>query len=509
MRKGFVVLVGAGPGDGGLLTVRGMDYLKKAEVVVYDRLVSEDILELIPADAKKIDVGKESGNHPVVQEEINRILFHEASTGKLVVRLKGGDPFVFGRGGEELELLETNGIPFEVVPGITSAVAAPAFAGIPVTHRDFCSSVHIVTGHQKKNQELSINFQALVSAGGTLVFLMGFSSLKQILEGLLSAGMDKAMPAAIIENGTRPGQRKVVGTIENLYDRAVEQGIKSPAVIIVGEVCRLSARFDWFSKRELTGVKVIVTRPKSSGGTLSAKLKELGAEVLEYPCIEVHEIENNDHLERALKDIKEYSWIVFTSKNGVEILFNYLKRYKKDFRVMANQKFAAIGSQTAETLAAYGIIADYTPEIFDGRHLAEGLCKIAEPNEKILLLRALKGSIEITDILKEKGRIFDDIPVYETKFINDGNRRIETLINDNAGIYVTFTSASTVEGFVKSITGSDMGGITGICIGNQTSRVAEEYGIKYVTADTATIDSMIRKIIEVENERNTATQTEK
>lgn len=497
MDKGFVVLVGAGPGDKGLLTVRGMEYLKKAEVVLFDRLVSDDILALIPDDAKKIDVGKESGHHPVVQDEINRILFDEALTGKLVVRLKGGDPFVFGRGGEELELLEANGIPFEVVPGITSAISAPAFAGIPITHRDYCSSFHIITGHQKKGKELSINFKALVSAGGTLVFLMGLSSLRNILDGLLNAGMDRNMPAAIIENGTRPGQRKVVGTITDLYDRALEKKIQSPAIIVVGEVCGLSDRFDWFSKRQLAGVKIIVTRPKCSGGTLSARLRDLGAEVVEYPCIELHEIEDNQRLEKALAQLKDYAWLVFTSKNGVEILFERLKQQKKDLRVLAGLRIAAIGSQTAETLAEYGIIADYVPEIFDGKHLAAGLCEISGVHEKILLLRALKGSVEITDVFKAQGRAFEDIPVYDTKFVSAGSHCVKTLVRENPGIYVTFTSASTVEGFVRSMEGANLGQITGICIGNQTSQAAVKYGIRHFTSEEATIDSMVRKIMEV------------
>lgn len=506
LKKGRVVLVGAGPGDMGLLTIKGAEYIKKADVVLYDRLVSKDILELIPSNAKKLDVGKESGKHPVPQEETNRILFEEASDGKLVVRLKGGDPFVFGRGGEELELLEQNGIPFEVVPGITSAISAPAFAGIPLTHRDFCSSFHIITGHQKKGKELSVNFKALVQAGGTLVFLMGISSLGQILEGLLAEGMDRNMPAAVIENGTRPDQRKVVGTIETLFDKAMEEKVKSPAVIVVGEVCGLSDKFDWFSKRELSGVKVIVTRPKSSGGKLSARLKEMGAEVMDYSCIEIREIEKNSRMEAVLNKIKEYSWIVFTSKNGVGILFEYLKRRKKDLRVFAGQSFAAVGSQTAETLAGYGIIADYVPETFDGKHLAQGLCELTGEDEKILLFRALKGSDEITDVLKRNKRVFEDVPIYDTLYINMGSQHIETLINDNPFICVTFTSASTVEGFARSINEIYYSRITGICIGRQTSKAAEKYGIKHFISDEANIDSMIKKITEVQNELNTTTQ---
>lgn len=504
MGKGFVALVGAGPGDIGLLTLKGVEYIKKAEVILYDRLVSEDILELAPVDAKKIDVGKENKKHNFSQKKINAMLLNEALNGKMVVRLKGGDPFLFGRGAEELELLEQKKIPFEVVPGITSAVSAPAYAGIPVTHRDFCSSMHIITGHKKNNEEININFKALVSMKGTIVFMMSVSTLKFILDGLLNAGMDKNMPAAIIENGTRTYQRKVLGTIENLYDRSASEKIKPPSVVVIGEVCSMSQKLDWFSKRPLSGVKIIVTRPKVSGGTLSEKLKEMGACVIDYPCIEIYEICDNKPLEKALSSINDFNWLVFTSKNGVKIFFEYLKQKKKDFRILAGLKIAAIGNQTEKELNDYGLVVDFTPGIYDGKHLAEGLCKITGSNEKILLARAREGNNEIIDILRSNGREYEDVPIYETIYANPENDIVEALMHDNIEIYVTFTSASTVEGFVRTNGRFDLTKIIGICIGSQTAKAAQKYGIKHYISKEATIESMVKKFREVHNESNKA-----
>lgn len=500
MEKGFVALVGAGPGEIGLLTLKGKEYIEKADVVVYDRLVSPEILDLIPTGAKKIDVGKDSGNHKIPQENINSILLSEAQEGNIVVRLKGGDPFLFGRGAEELELLVENNIPFEVVPGITSALSVPSYAGIPVTHRDFCSSVHIITGHQKKNEALKINYEALSQLGGTLVFLMGVANLKEIMEGLIGVNMDKHTPAAVIENGTRPNQRKVVGTIENLYERADMGQIKSPSIIVVGKVCELSDKYDWFTKRPLFGKKIIVTRPKISGNTLSVKLRNLGAKVYDYPCIEIQEIINNETLKSEMGHISEYSWLVFTSKNGVQIFFDYLLKEKMDCRVLSNIKIAAIGSQTAQSLYDRGIIADFVPDVFDGEHLANGLAEIIDKKERVLLVRALMGTEEIPNILRERGIFFKDVPIYKTLFKNENAQHIESLIDQNEVNFITFTSASTVEGFINSIPEVDLSKVTGICIGDKTALRAKHYGIKHVISEEATIDSMLAKILEVCNE---------
>ena len=293
---GKVTLVGAGPGDPGLLTRKGLEALERADVVVYDRLVSPAILALMPEGAVKINVGKEASRHPVPQEQINRILLEQAQQGHNVVRLKGGDPFLFGRGGEELELLAEHRIPFEEVPGITSAIAAPAYGGIPVTHRDCCSSLHIVTGHQRAGKELAIDFEALVRTGGTLVFLMGVSALPTICAGLLDAGMASDTPAAVVERGTTPAQRRGGGA----------PAVQSPAVIVVGGVCALADQFDWFDHLPLKGKRVVVTRPRERAGTLSARLRALGADVWEYPCIATVPIVPCPDVDGALERLSGY-----------------------------------------------------------------------------------------------------------------------------------------------------------------------------------------------------------
>ncbi len=497
MKKGFVALVGAGPGDIGLLTLRGKELLLSAEVVVYDRLVSEEIRMLIPTGARQIDVGKESSRHLVKQDKINEILLEEAMSGYLVVRLKGGDPFVFGRGGEELELLRKNNVPFEVVPGITSALSVPAFAGIPVTHRDFCSSIHIVTGHQKENEPLTIDFEMLKRSGGTLVFLMGVAALRQITEGLLAAGMEDTMPAAVIENGTRSNQRKLIATLGTIYEKATKEKMKSPAVIVVGKVCELSEGYDWFSKRPLFGTRIIVTRPEGQEGTLSKKLKELGARVFDFPCIRIEKTQPNAGLSEVIKHISQFDWLAFTSKNGVVIFFEALKAQGLDARSLGKSKIAAIGSQTAGELSKYFIEADYVPEVFDGEHLGRGLCERMEDAGAVAIIRAEKGNEELVRILEENQKQCLDIPVYKTVYTQDYREEIRELLAVEEKLYVTFTSASTVEGFMCCADGLELSHLTGICIGEQTAKAARKYGIDYVIAQAAMIDSMIDKIMEI------------
>ena len=285
MTTGKVWLVGAGPGDIGLFTIKGMEVLKNAEVVVYDSLVGQGVLSQIPAHARLINVGKRASHHTMAQEKINQVLLEEAQKGYRVVRLKGGDPFLFGRGGEELELLKANGIPYEVVPGVTSPISVPAYNGIPVTHRDFCSSLHIITGHKRAGKAYDIDFEALVNTKGTLVFLMGVSALSDICQGLLDGGMSPDMPAAILQKGTTAGQKRIVATVSTLPQEVARQGIETPAIIVVGKVCSLSEDFAWYEELPLSGWKVLVTRPKSLVSETSRKLREKGAEVLELPSI--------------------------------------------------------------------------------------------------------------------------------------------------------------------------------------------------------------------------------
>lgn len=490
--KGNVILVGAGPGDPGLLTQKGREALEQAQVVVFDRLVSPAVLALIPPEAEAIDVGKESSHHLVPQKQINRILLEKAQAGKRVVRLKGGDPFLFGRGGEELELLAEQGIDFQVVPGVTSALSVPAYAGIPVTHRDFCSSLHIVTGHAKAGSELLIDFDALRRTGGTLVFLMGVSSLPKICQGLLEVGMEPSMPAAVVESGTLPSQRKVVSTLEKLPEKARDARIKSPAIIVVGKVCGLSDCFDWFDRLPLKGKNVVVTRPADRIGTLAEQLRKLGANVTEYPCIRTVPRNPIPQLDQAIEDLSQYRWLVFTSPVGPGFFFDRLRAAGKDARTLANLKLAAIGPKTASELARFGIMADLVPEVYDSEHLAVAMAQVEGP---VLLCRASQGSNALPEIFLKNGISFTDVPCYDTVYEMPDSGKVRVLLEEPT--LVSFTSASTVRGFVESLPGVDLSHVVGCCIGPQTEAEAIKYGIRTVTAKKATMESLIECIKEV------------
>ena len=487
---GSVILVGAGPGDPGLLTQKGRQAIENAQVVVYDRLVSPAILSLIPRDAEKINVGKESSNHLVPQEEINRILLRKAQEDKRVVRLKGGDPFLFGRGGEELELLEAAGIPFQVVPGVTSALSVPAYAGIPVTHRDFCSSVHIITGHARAGAELHIDFEALRRTGGTLVFLMSVSSLPRICRGLLDAGMAPDMPAAVVERGTLPRQRKLISSLEKLPQDAKAAGVKSPAIIVVGKVCALSSRFDWFDGLPMKGKTVVVTRPEDRSGTLTQRLRELGAEVVDYPCIRTVAREENPELEEAMENLSRYRCLVFTSPAGPEIFFRRLRAAGRDARALSGLTLAAIGPKTAKAMERFGVTADLVPETYDSDHLAKALETVEGP---VLLCRASRGSTALPEMLERKGIPFADVPVYDTVYAAPAPQKVDALLGET--LLVTFTSASTVRGFVESLPGRDLKNVIGCCIGKQTEAEAKKYGLTTVVSQEATMESLVECIL--------------
>ena len=498
--SGNVILVGAGPGDPGLLTVKGREALAQAEVVVYDRLISPAILAMIPEGAEAIDVGKRAARHTVPQREINQILLRKAQEGKHVVRLKGGDPFVFGRGGEELEILAENGIDFQVIPGVTSAVAAAAYAGIPVTHRDCCSSLHVVTGHRREGKALDINFRALVQGGGTLVFLMGVGALREIVSGLLEAGMAPDTPAAMVERGTTPRQRRCGGTLSNLPERAAEMGISSPAVIVVGQVCAQAEKFDWFSRLPLKGRRILVTRPKERAGALSEKLRALGADVTEYPCIATVPLDPCPELEEALGSLSRYEWLAFTSPAGVEAVWRCLGRLGRDARAFGNIKLAAIGGGTAKALEGHGLSADLVPEVYDARHLGMALAGAAKA--RVLILRAQEGSPALTEALSGAGVSYDDIAVYRTIYQNPRWAELRQALDDGELELVTFTSASTVRGFVSTVgADADFGKIVGLCIGEQTAGEAEKHGIPVQVAEKATVDALVALAAKVCRER--------
>lgn len=499
--QGKVWLVGAGPGDAGLLTLKGAQVLAQAETVVYDRLVGDGILAMMPESARLINVGKEGGHHPVPQHEINRILLREAQEGRRVVRLKGGDPFVFGRGGEELELLEEAGIPFEVVPGITSAVAVAAYNGIPVTHRDYASSLHIITGHSKDEAAPPVNFKALADTKGTLVFLMGVTALPKISAGLLEAGMDPDTPAAILERGTTARQRRIVSTLRELPQKAREEGIRPPSVIVVGKVCELAQRFHWAEDRPLGGARVALTRPRQLQSATADRLRLLGAQVVELPAIDTVAIPQNPDLDEAFSRLDRYSWLVLTSPSGAGHFFEELEGRKLDIRAFHGIKIAAIGSATAKALAQRGLVADLVPQRYSADDLGRQLAQVMVPGDRALLLRAREGSPDLTDRLREAGAEYQDVPLYDTVPTQRGSQLLRELLEKGELDYVTFTSASTVRAFAQMAGDAPLEGITGVCIGDKTRQEAERLRIPTVTSREATIDSLVDRLVELHQQR--------
>ena len=520
-----VTLVGAGPGGIGLLTVRGLEMLQSADVVLYDRFVSGDILAAIPDSAEKIDVGKHAGNHPVPQDVINNLLLEKARQGKNVVRLKGGDPFVFARGGEELELLVENDIPFEVVPGVTSAIAAATYAGIPITHRDCASSFHVISAHAKNNERINIDYDALVKLNGTLVFLMGSTAISDICENCAAAGMDKEMPAAIVENAAANSQRKFLGTIATLPEIARINNVESPAVIIIGTVCRFSTRYDWFDKKPLRGKRVIVTSIRYGSSKLSDSLRELGCDVVEIPCLKIAPIIGGANmLTERLESINDYSWIIFTSRVGVNIFFDYLKELGIDIRKLINIKIACVGIETEKEVNKRGITVDYTPAKYNGSALARALSGLVKTGEKLLIPRAKDGDKDLTRVLTEAGILFDDVPIYEkvkddkvtlagllryarndevsyviarSEATKQSKDIVGSAIVENGFDLAAFTSPSAVKAFAEISENMDFSKIKAVCIGEKTAAAAKAYGMEVYVSAAATAESMVEKIKEL------------
>ena len=495
---GKVWLVGAGPSDPGLFTRKGEQILKQAEVVVYDALVGQSILNMIPETAKLINVGKRSCNHIMKQEQINQVLVDEAKKGQRVVRLKGGDPFLFGRGGEELELLVENNIPYEVVPGVTSALSVPAYNGIPVTHRDYCSSLHIITGHKRQGESYNIDFEALVRTKGTLVFLMGVSALGDICQGLIKAGMEPDMPAALLIKGTTAAQRRIVATVSTLKEEVERQGAETPAIIVVGKVCQLADEFEWYEKLPLAGKKILVTRPKELISEMSAKLRSAGAEVLELPAIRTVPAEDQSRLIQALKEISTYQWLVFTSPTGVRIFFEEMEKQQMDIRSLGQIRLAVIGSGTAKELKKHGLYPDLMPEEFYGESLGKALAENCQDGERILLPRASAGNQELVQILKENRKVtIDDIPTYDTIYAGSALIDEKLEFEHDSIDYAVFTSASTVKGFAKATEGLDYTRVHAFCIGRQTKAAADALGMQTEMSEKPTMDSVVAKVAEL------------
>lgn len=492
MNIGKVYLVGAGPGDPKLITVRGLEAIRKADVVVYDRLANPLLLKQMKPGAEKIFVGKLPDKHMIKQEEINRLLVELALAGKIVTRLKGGDPSVFGRVGEEAELLAENGIGFEIVPGITSAIAVPAYAGIPVTHRDFTSSFSVVTGHEYPNKTYSnVNWDNLAHASGTIVFLMGVANLETICEQLIAHGRDPGTPAAIIRMGTWMEQRTVDGTLATLPELAKAAGMQSPAIIIVGDVVKLREKLAWFEKRPLFGKRVLVTRAREQASGLVKSIEEAGGEAVEFPVIRIRRPERPEAiraLDKALSELEKYDWILFTSANGVEHTFARMAELRIDVRTMHRAKIAAVGPKTQEALLARGLVADLVPHSsFQAESLLALLEQFVRPGEQVFMPKGDRARPVLAEGLSRFGARVAAVDVYENVLSLEGGEEALGMLRSGDIHAVTFTSSSTVTNLLEAL--RQLGESDPVGLLNR----AGLYSIGPVTTDTAVAAGLVVK----------------
>ncbi|MDA8227078.1 MAG: uroporphyrinogen-III C-methyltransferase [Desulfitobacterium hafniense] len=500
MGKGYVYLVGAGPGDPKLLTIKGSECIAKADVLVYDRLASRRLLSLARPDCELIYVGKSPDRHTLRQEEINQVLVSKGLEGKIVTRLKGGDPFVFGRGGEEAEALLGAGIPFEIVPGVTSAISVPAYAGIPVTHRDLTSSFAVITGHEDPTKNSSaLAWEHLATAHGTLIFLMGMENLPIIAQKLMENGRKETTPVALIMWGTRPEQRTLVGQLNNISALAEQEGFTNPSIIIVGEVVALREKLQWFEKRPLFGQRVVVTRSRHQASALSIAIEDLGGEPWEFPAIEVVPPTNPGHLTKAVQNLKKFEWLVFTSVNGVEYFFEELKVQGKDIRDLGGVEIVAIGPATQAALQSKNLKVSFVPEEYRAEKIIEGLASRVLPGQSVLLARAEEARDILPESLKALGADVWDIPAYKTVLGGANREELGQLLREKMIHAVTFTSSSTVKNFVQLLDGdlSLLEGVKLFSIGPITSATAKDLGLQiHKEAEKYTIPGLVQALVE-------------
>ena len=442
-------MVGAGPGDAGLLTLRGADLLKRADVVVYDALVNKDLLRLAPKAAEIIYGGKRSKEHAIPQDELNQLLIRKAKEGKTVVRLKGGDPYIFGRGGEEAEELHAAHIPFEVVPGVTSITAAANYAGIPITHRSHSSSFTVVTGHEDPTkEETTVDWAWLAKEPGTKVILMGVERIRQISAELTRHGLSADTPVGMVRWGTRGRQSSIDGTLGTIADLVEKENFGAPAITIIGDVVKMRSKLNWFERRPLFGQRIVVTRTREQASQLADQLLELGAEVLEIPTIRTEEPQNKSDLMEAMLGLGGYDWIVFTSPNGVTAFFNYFFKGFDDIRALGNLRIAAVGPATAAKLKELHLRVDAMPEEYLASKITKAISNFETvENLRILLMRAEIANEELPKELEALGAIVDDVACYRTvPETEDQNGAAERLLEGGTD-WITFTSSSTVENF--------------------------------------------------------------
>jgi uroporphyrinogen III methyltransferase/synthase len=486
---GTVYLVGAGPGAPGLITLDGMRCLQRADVVVYDYLASPRLLDHAPAGAERVLVGKHGGGERVEQDDITRLLLDRARRGLTVVRLKGGDPFVFGRGGEEAEALATAGIPFEIVPGVTSAVAVPAYAGIPLTHRDLASSFTVLTGYEYPDKpEMAVHWDAVAQRGNTLVFLMTSRQLQANMARLMAHGVAAHVPAAVIRWGTTADQETLVGTVGTIGRLAAERGIQPPAIAVVGDVVRLRDRLRWVERKPLFGRRIIVTRPRAQAAGFIDALAAAGADVIACPTIEIAPPPSWAPVDAAIAAIDRYDWIVLTSVNGVRAWLERLRTLRCDVRAMHRARIAAVGPETAAALERGGILVDVVPSEFRAEAVADAMRAAGVRGCRVLLPRAAEAREVLPVLLRGAGAEVDEVATYETVRARTDMHEVGTLIRDGAVDLVTFTSSSTVRNFVAlldAVARERIESVPAGCIGPITAETARAAGFSVVVQPTA------------------------
>ncbi len=493
-----VYLAGAGPGDERLITVKALDLIKKADCIVYDYLVNPNLLRFAKKKCELIYVGKKAKAHTLTQEKINELLVRKAKKHDMVLRLKGGDPYIFGRGAEEALHLKKNKINVEVVPGITSAIAVPAYAGISLTHRTANSTVGFITGHEDPTKDISsIDWDALSKALGTMVFLMGVGNLPNITKKLIASGKSKKTPVALVRWGTTAKQEAVTGTLGSIVQIAKKNGIKPPAIIVVGEVVKLRKTLNWFEEKPLFGKRIVVTRTRVQASGLSEKFIELGAEVVEVPTIEVVSLKADKKVKAAFKR-SEYDWIFFTSQNGVKDFSDMLDRIGKDSRIFGRSKVCAIGSETAKSLAKIGIKPDYVPGEFRAEAIIDHFKKKRMAGKNVLILRAKQARNVLPDGLKKLKALVKVVDLYDTRTPKESDGRLKDIFNDKVDM-VTFTSSSTVKNFVK-LAGKNykkmVKGVKIASIGPITSKAIKEAELSVdVRAKVYTIKGLVEAIV--------------
>lgn len=500
MEIGKIYLVGAGPGDPGLITQKGLECLARADVIIYDHLIDERLLDATLPAAEKIYAGKTYNEHDKEQPEINELLVSKAREGKTVVRLKGGDPFVLGRGGEEAEVLSSHDIPFEIVPGISSAVAVPAYAGIPVTHRQLASSFAVITGHEDPRKEnSSIRWDKLSTGTDTLIFLMGMHNIAEIAARLMESGRPAETPVAVIKNGTLLQQQTVVGTLKDIVKKAKDSQLGPPAVIVVGDVVRLREKLRWFDNRPLWGKHILVTRAHRQAGAISRLLAEYGAQPVELPSIDIQPLYDYQEMDLAISDLPQYQWLIFTSVNGVEPFFGRLHEQKLDARALKGLKIGAIGPATAGALEKEGIIPDFCPKVYTSRGLITGLKGINVSGQSFLLVRADIADKELTEGLTVLGAKVREVSAYRNVPAIKSLDRVKKMLTGHEIDVITFTSSSTFSNLMM-VLGKNKIALNGAkiaCIGPKTAETVRKAGFQVdIIASEATIKGLVEAIKE-------------